>query len=354
MDLKKLRNKIDRLDGEILDLLNERLKVAKQVGKAKKLRKEVIYAPDREKEVLINLIKQNKGPLPNEELKSIFREIMQTARSLQKKLTIAYLGPETSFTHLAGIKNFGRQAQYIPAKSISDVFTEVEKERADYGVVPIENTTEGMVNYTLDMFMDSDLKICAEILLEVHHNLASRTTIDKIEKIYSHVQTVAQCRNFLEEKMPNIKIIELESNSKAAQMASQDPKSAAIVSTVAAEMYNLNILMSRIEDLTNNYTRFLVIGKNDSARSNEDKTSILFSIKDRVGALYDMLLPFRKEHINLTKIESRPTKKKAWEYVFFVDLVGHREDANIKKALNELEKECLFLKVLGSYPIGEE
>ena len=354
MDLKKLRNKIDKLDGELLDLLNERLKIAKQVGKAKKLNKEVIYAPDREKEVLINLIKRNKGPLPNEELKSIFREIMQTARSLQKKLTIAYLGPEASFTHLAGIKNFGRQAQYLPAKSIGDVFTEVEKERVDYGVVPIENTTEGMVNYTLDMFMDSDLKICAEILLEVHHNLASRTTIDKIDKIYSHVQTVAQCRNFLEEKMPNVKIIELESNSKAAQMASQDPKSAAIVSTVAAEMYGLNILVSRIEDLTNNYTRFLVIGKNDSAKSQEDKTSILFSIKDRVGALYDMLLPFRKAHINLTKIESRPTKKKAWEYVFFVDLIGHREDANIKKALNELEKECLFLKVLGSYPIGEE
>ncbi|MDD5259893.1 MAG: prephenate dehydratase [bacterium] len=354
MDLKKLRNKIDKLDVEILDLLNERLKIARQVGKAKKLRKEDVYAPNREKEILINLIKKNKGPLPTDELKNIFREIIKTSLLLQKKLSIAYLGPEASFTHLAGIKNFGRQAQYVPAKSIGDVFNEVEKGRADYGVVPVENTTEGMVNYTLDMFMDSDLKICAEVLLEVHHNLASRTTIDKIEKIYSHVQTVAQCRNYLEEKMSQVKVIEVESNSKAAQLASQDPKSAAIVSTVAAEMYNLNILVSRIEDLTNNYTRFLVIGKNDSAKSNEDKTSILFSIKDRVGALYDMLLPFRAAHINLTKIESRPTKKKAWEYVFFVDLIGHREDANIKKALNELEKECLFLKVLGSYPIGEE
>lgn len=354
MDLKKLRNKIDRVDVEILDLLNERLKIAKQVGKAKKLRKEDIYAPNREKEILLNLIKQNKGPLPTDELKNIFREIIKTSLLLQKKLAIAYLGPEATFTHLAAIKNFGRQAQYISSKSIGDVFTEVEKERADYGVVPIENTTEGMVNYTLDMFMDSDLKICAEILIEVHHNLASRGTLNNIEKLYSHPQTLAQCRNYLEEKLPNVKIVEVESNARAAQLAADDVRSAAIVSTVAAEMYNLNILVSRIEDLTNNYTRFLVIGKNDSAKSGEDKTSILFSIKDRVGALYDMLLPFRKERINLTKIESRPTKKKAWEYVFFVDLIGHREDANIKKALAELEKECLFLKVLGSYPIGEE
>ncbi len=354
MDLKKLRNKIDRLDVEILDLLNERLKVARQVGKAKKLRKEDIYAPNREKELLLNLIKKNKGPLPNDELKNIFREIIKTSLLLQKKLAIAYLGPEATFTHLAAIKNFGRQAQYISCKSIGDVFAEVEKERADYAVVPIENTTEGMVNYTLDMFMDSDLKICAEIMIEVHHNLASRGTINNIEKLYSHPQTLAQCRNYLEEKLSNVKIVEVESNARAAQLAAEDIHSAAIASTVAAEMYNLNILVSRIEDLTNNYTRFLVIGRNDSAKSGADKTSILFSIKDRVGALYDMLLPFRKEHINLTKIESRPTKKKAWEYVFFVDLIGHREDANIKKALAELEKECLFLKVLGSYPIGEE
>ena len=354
MDLSKLRKQIDKLDEELLELLNQRLKIAQQVGKVKKLRKEDVYAPNREKEVLSNLLKKNKGPLPASELKDIFREIIKTSLLLQKKLAIAYMGPEASFTHLAAIKNFGRQAQFISAKNIGDVFNEVEKERADYGVVPIENTTEGMVNYTLDMFMDSDLKMCAEVLLEVHHNLASRTTIDKIEKIYSHVQTVAQCRNYLEEKMSQARIIEVESNSKAAQLASQDPKSAAIVSTVAAEMYNLNILVSRIEDLANNYTRFLVVGKNYTAKSGEDKTSILFSIKDRIGALYDMLLPFRKAGINLTKIESRPTKKKAWEYVFFVDFIGHREDEGIRKALAELEKECLFLKVLGSYPIGEE
>ncbi len=354
MDLKKLRNEIDRLDLEMLEILNRRLKVAQQIGKVKKSRQEEIYAPEREKEVISNLIKKNKGPLPNGELKDIYREIIKTSLLLQKKLAIAYMGPEASFTHLAAIKNFGRAAQFISAKNIGDVFNEVEKERADYGVVPIENTTEGMVNYTLDMFMDSDLKICAEIFVEVHHNLASRTTLDRIDKIYSHTQTVAQCRTYLEEKMPNVKIIEVESNSKAAQLAEQDNKSAAIVSTVAAELYNLNILVSRIEDLSNNYTRFLVIGPKYSARSGEDKTSILFSIKDRVGALYDMLLPFRRANINLTKIESRPTKKKAWEYVFFVDLVGHREDPNVKKALAELEKECLFLKVLGSYPIGEE
>lgn len=354
MDLKKSRQQIDQIDLKILELLNNRIEIAQTIGQIKKLNQEDIYAPNREKEVITNLVKKNKGLLPNEELKNIFREIIKTSLSFQKKLGIAYLGPEASFTHLAGIKNFGRQAQYISVKSIGDVFNEVEKGRADYGVVPVENTTEGMVNYTLDMFMDSDLRICAEVLLEIHHNLAARVTLDKVRKIYSHTQTVAQCRDFLEEKMSNIKIVEVESNSRAAQLAQRDLKSAAIVSTVAAELYNLNILVPRIEDMANNYTRFLVVGKNDAAKSGQDKTSILFSIKDRVGALYDMLLPFRKANLNLTKIESRPTKKKAWEYVFFIDFIGHREDENVRSALAELEKSCLFLKILGSYPLAEE
>lgn len=354
MDIGKLRKQIDHVDGEMLDLLNKRLKIAKQIGKIKKLNKEDVYAPNREKEILLTLVKKNKGPLPNDELKDIFREIIKTSLLLQKKLAIGYLGPEATFTHLAAIKNFGRQAQFVSCKSIGDVFTEVEKERADYGVVPVENTTEGMVNYTLDMFLDSDLKICSEVLIEVHHNLASKGTLNTIEKLYSHPQTLAQCRNYLEENLPSVKIVEVESNARAAQLAAENPQSAAIASTVAADMYNLNILVSRIEDLANNYTRFLVIGKNDSAKSGEDKTSILFSIKDRVGALYEMLQPFRKAGINLTKIESRPTKKKAWEYVFFVDFLGYREDAHIKKALAELEQQCLFLKILGSYPVAEE
>lgn len=360
MDIGKLRKQIDRVDGEILDLLNKRLKLAKQIGKIKKLNKEDIYAPNREKEILLTLIRKNKGPLPNDELKNIFREIIKTSLLLQKKLVIAYLGPEATFTQQAAIKNFGFQAQYLSCKSVADVFSAVEKSSADYGVVPIENATEGMVIYTLDMFLNSALKICAEVLIEVHHNLLSNGSLKTIEKVYSHPQAFRQCRIFLEENLPQVPLVEVESTARAARIAAEDNKSAAIAGAIAATIYDLNILIPNIEDKADNYTRFMVIGKKDSPRSNDDKTSILFALKDKVGALSEVLELFYKNNINLTKIESHPmtisqrAAEKTKQYVFFVDFLGHRDDAQIKKAVAELEQQCLFLKILGSYPVAEE
>lgn len=354
MELKKLRSQVDSLDLRILQLLNQRAKLVKQIGKIKSLRREQYYAPEREREILSRITRNNQGPLPKEAVKEIFSEILHTCRSLEKKLKIVYLGPEATFTHLAAIKNFGKSANYISTKSISDVFAEVEKERADYGVVPIENSTEGVVNHTLDMFIESDLKICAETLLEISHYLLSQTgDLKKIKRIYSHPQALAQCRNWLEDHLPNAELVETASTAEAAQKVKKESNAAAIASDLAAELYGLKIVASRIEDRSDNFTRFLVISKNFPAPSGTDKTSILFSIKDRVGALHDMLVPFKKNKINLTKIESRPTKKKAWEYIFFVDFSGHIVESKVKKALSELEEQCLYLKILGSYPRAE-
>lgn len=351
MDIKKLRSKIDTIDENILRLLNERTKAVLKIGKIKSKKGKTFYVPHREQKIINNLIKKNRGPFPQEAVKEIFREILTTSLSLQKKLRIAYFGPETTFTHLAAIKNFGRNAKFISVKSISDVFDEVEKDRADYGVVPIENSTEGIVNHTLDMFVDSELKICSEMLMRISIYLISKAKdMSKIKRIYSHFQPIAQSRNWIEDNLPNVQLIEVASTAKAAQMAYKDSKSAAITSKLAANLYKLNILAANIEDKADNFTRFLVIGKDFPEVSGKDKTSIMFSIKDRVGALYDMLIPFKKHNINLTKIESRPSKRKAWEYIFFVDFMGHINNKGVKEALSELSKECVFLKVLGSYP----
>ncbi len=354
MDIKKLRKKIDAIDENILYLLNERTKAVLKIGEIKSKKGETFYVPHREKEIINNLIKKNTGPFPHDTLKEIFREILTTSVSLQKKLSISYFGPETTFTHLAAVKNFGRNAVFIPVKSISDVFDEVEKGRADYGVIPIENSTEGIVNHTLDMFIDSDLKICSEILMPIALYLISKTkNINDIKKIYSHSQPIAQSRNWIEDNLPNAQLVEVASTAKAAEMAVKNTNSAAIASRLAATLYKLEIVASHIEDKADNVTRFLVIGKSFPDVSGQDKTSIMFSIKDRVGGLYDMLAPFKKYKINLTKIESRPSKKKAWEYIFFVDFIGHIKNKMVKQSLNELSKQCIFLKVLGSYPQSE-
>lgn len=354
MKLKNLRKGVDNLDLKILELLNQRAGIVKKIGQVKSLNKEQFYAPEREKEIISRVIKNNQGPLSTGTVKEIFLEILHSCRSLEKKLKIAFLGPETTFTHQAAIKNFGKSAEYIPTKSISDVFAEVEKERADYGVIAIENSTEGIVSYNLDMFIESDLKICAEILLEISQYLLSRTSnLEKIKRIYSHPQAFAQCRNWLEDHLPNAELIETASTAEAAQKVRKEQMSAAIASDLASELYGLKIIASRIEDRIDNYTRFLVISEDYPSSSGADKTSILFSVKDRVGALHDMLVPFKKNNINLTKIESRPTKKKAWEYIFFVDFAGHLTEKNVQKALKELEEQCLYLKILGSYPRAE-
>ena len=350
MKLREIRGQIDQLDSRVLDLLNERVKKVLEIAKLKRKEGEAYYSPGRERVIIDRLIKQNKGPLPNDVVKEIIQIILRASLYLERRLKVAYFGPPATFTHLAALKNFGKQADLIPVRSIGGIFALVEKKEADYGVVPVENSTEGVVSHTLDMFLDSNLKICAEIILEVFHHLLGKGKLKDVKKVYSHPQALAQCRMWLEENLPAAKICEAESTAKAAQLAAEEDGAAAIASEVAASLYGLGVLSAHIEDRPQNYTRFLVIGREYSERSGRDKTSILFSIKDRVGALYDMLSPFRKYGINLTKIESRPTKRKAWEYVFFVDFVGHKDDEMVKKALSELEEECFFLKILGSYP----
>jgi len=353
MNLKKLRKKIDAIDKNITGLLNSRARITLEVGKIKQKKGSGVYSPDRERQILNNLSLINKGPLSQAALEAIYREIMSSSLSLNKTLKIAYLGPEATFTHLAALKRFGSQVEFIACDSITDVFLEVERGSADYGVVPIENSVEGAVTHTLDMFVDSDLKICAQIILDVSHNLLASCPKDKIKRVYSNPQVFGQCRIWLRENLPSAETVEVSSTTAAAKIASRQKYSACIASLLAAKVYKLKVIASDIEDSPHNITRFLVIGKKSAAESGFDKTSILFSIKDKVGALHDMLLPFKKYRINLTKIESRPSKKKAWDYYFFVDLEGHEESQRVKKALSELETRCKFLKILGSYPIGD-
>jgi len=353
MSLNKLRKKIDLLDQKLIGLLNLRAAVTKDIGKIKIHAGKSIYVPEREMQVLNRIFSLNKGPLKKSALEAIYREVMSASLALEKPLKIAYLGPCASFTNLAAIKKFGSQVSYLAANSIGDVFLEVEKGSADYGVVPIENSIEGAVSHTLDVFVDSDLKICSQIILEVTHNLLANCVKDKIRNIYSNPQVFGQCRIWLQRNLPNALLVDVSSTTRAAELAKKEKNSAAIASLLASKVYGLKVLASGIQDSAHNITRFLVVGKNIATRTGKDKTSLFFSIKDKVGALYEMLLPFRKYSVNLTKIESRPSKKKAWEYYFFVDILGHQDDLLIKKALIELERKCNYLKILGSYPIGE-
>lgn len=353
-ELNKLREKIDKIDSHILKLLNKRTNIVLKIRKAKKNRHLSPHSPEREREILERLRRLNPGPFPNDVLKSIYREILSASLSLEQPSKIAYLGPSATFTHLAAKRQFGLSTDYLPETTIRAVFEAVVRGNAQYGVVPIENSTEGVVNYTLDMFIDSDLKIASEIMLEISHNLLSRTgKIGDIKKIYSYPQATAQCRDWLEQNLPGIPIIEELSTAAAAEHVSKDPSSAAVASELAATIYKLKFVKKGIENYRYNYTRFLVIAKDFPRKTGKDKTSIMLSIKDKVGALYSILRPFAKHRINLTKIESRPSKRKAWEYIFFVDMAGHIEDNNVKKAIDEVKKECLYLKVLGSYPSAE-
>lgn len=352
MDIvKKLRAKINQIDLRLLKLINKRAEIAKKIGYIKFLKGYKIYSPEREKQVIERVIKHNKGPLSNDDLKEIFTLIIQICRYQQKKFTIAYLGPEGTFTHLAALKIFGYKNRYIAKETIGDVFYSVEKDEAEYGVVAVENTTEGIVTHTLDMFLECDLYICGEINMKISQCLISKeNSIDKIKYVYSHPQAIAQCKNFINTKLKNAKICEVSSTAEAAKIVQKKKYSAAISSEIAAKLYNLNILEKNIQDLEDNYTRFIVIGKNLIAGSGKDKTSIMFTLKDRVGILHDALAPFKKYGINLTKIESRPSKQRPWEYVFFVDFVGHINDKNVQKAISELKDLCVYYKFLGSYP----
>ncbi|MCB4791398.1 MAG: prephenate dehydratase [Elusimicrobia bacterium] len=351
MQINKFRDKIDILDKKILNLLNKRAGLAKAIGRLKTKQNKEFYVPHREKMVISQILHKNKGPLTDFALEVIYREILNACRSLESKIKVAYFGPEATFTHQAALKNFGASVDYVAVKSIPDVFLEVEKNRADYGVVPVENSTEGMVNHTLDMFIESDLIICAELSMRIEECILSKSgRLKDVRLVVSNPQPLAQCRNWLEINLPGVPVREMLSTTQAAIFASKHKEVAAIASSAAAKIYNLEIIEKGIEDSKENYTRFLVISKHPAKKSGTDKTSVMFSIKDRVGALHDMLMSFKKNKVNLSKIESRPTKKKAWEYIFFIDMVGHIEEKRIQKALNEIEKNCMFLKVLGSYP----
>jgi chorismate mutase / prephenate dehydratase len=353
MKIKRLRHKIDVIDAKIISCLNERAKASLVIGQEKLKQKKQIYAPDREQAVLRRIRALNRGPMKTEALEAIYREIMSSSLALEKPLQIAYLGPEGSFTHLAAVKKFGSQLNYTTGESLLEVFQKVEQGECDYGVVPIENSTEGAVTHTLDLLVDSDLKICSQVLLKISHHLLSQTTMDNVKRVYSNPNVFGQCRNWLLQHLPKAEQIKVASTTLAAQIARKEKGAAAIGSKQAAALYHLNIIANNIQDVAQNVTRFFVIATEDVPPTGKDRTSILFSIKDKVGALHDMLEPFSKNKLNLTKIESRPSKKKAWDYYFFVDIIGHREEPRVKKALGQLEDMCKYLKVLGSYPVRE-
>ncbi len=350
--LTSLRKKIDGIDKQLISLLNKRASLAKGVGRLKSRAGKDVYVPDREAEIYKNIMEKNQGPLGVGALKAIYREIMSSSLALEKSLKIAYLGPEATFTNLAAIKKFGSQVNYSSCNSITEVFKEVEAGRSDYGVVPVENSTEGAVNHTLDMFIDSNLKICSEVFLDISHNLIGKCALRSVRKVYSKLEVFGQCRAWLSSHLPSAELIEASTTSRAAEIASREKNACAIASVLAAEKYKLKILAKDIEDNVINITRFLIIGQHTPSPTKKDKTSIVFSVKDKVGVLHDVLVPFKKNRINLTKIESRPSKRKAWEYYFFVDMLGHCENLNVKKALKVLSNHCSYLKVLGSYPLA--
>ena len=353
MHIPEHRKAIDKLDRQIVRLLNERTRHVLGIGEMKLKAGEEIYAPHRERAVLQRLCHLNQGPITNDQLRAIYREIMSSALALEKSLTIAYLGPEATFTHQAAIRRFGSSLRYAAQKTIADVFTEVSKNRADYGVVPVENSTEGVVTHTLDMFVDSDLKVVAQIILPVQQCLLSNSPKAQIRKLFVHPQSQAQCRGWIQNHLPRVEIIETSSNARSAELAAKEKNTAAVAGILAAEKYDLRVLELDIQDNAANATRFLVLGRQCSPPTGKDRTSLMISISDKVGALHHALAAFRRFRINLTKIESRPSKRKAWEYFFFIDCDGHVQDQKVVKAIAHLEQECSYVKVLGSYPNAE-
>ena len=355
-DLGSIRERIDDIDQRIHELLNERARQAQQVGISKRgegLSTADFYKPEREAQVLRMAIDRNKGPLRNEEIARLFREIMSACLAQQEPLKIGFLGPEGTFSQQAVLKHFGHSVRALPLPAISEVFEEVQAGHADFGVVPIENSTEGTVNHTLDMFLHSPLKICGEIELRIRQHLMGRMQgLQKILRVCSHPQSLAQCRHWLDENLPTIERVPVSSNAEAARRARDEEGTAAIAGEAAAEVYGLNVLVPQIEDTADNTTRFLVIGRKLFSASGQDKTTLLVSAGDTQspGALHRLLGPLAKRGITMTRIESRPSRKKKWDYVFFIDVVGHAEQPPLKTALDDLKQASTLFRVLGSYP----
>lgn len=357
LTLDELRQKIDQLDTELLQLVNQRASLAQQVAHVKmsalaKGEKPVFYRPEREAQVLRRIKERNKGPLGDETVAWLFRELMSACLALEEPMRIAFLGPEGTYTHAATLKHFGHAVNLAPQTTIDEVFREVEAGAAHYGIVPVENSTEGMVNTTLDSFMQSNLRICGEVALRIHHHLliGKATKPGSITRIYSHQQSLAQCRKWLDSHYPNVERIAVSSNAEAARRLRDEWHAAAIAGDMASELYGLEKLASNIEDSPHNTTRFLIVGQDPVAASGDDKTSILVSTRNKPGALHDLLAPFHRENISLTRIETRPSREGTWAYVFFIDFEGHETDPAVARVLKEIELETVYVKRLGSYP----
>lgn len=348
-----LRKQIDTIDNDLLNLLHKRLSIVNEIKKYKKNSKINVFSSEREAFILKKIIKNNKNIFPQKSLLKIYNEIFSVSRKFQQELRIGFLGPEGTFSHTAAENIFGTQSNYIPLNSIMDIFAELDSEQIDHGVVPIENSYEGIVGYTLDMLIEYSHYIIKEFYLEITNNIISKeNSIKKIEILYSHPQSLGQCRIFIQNSLKNVKIIETSSTSEAARLSSLRKNSAAIASKEAAGKYHLTILAENINDSLNNYTRFIVLSKqpNKLKENIEYKTSLIVGVKDKPGALFSILEPFKKHHINMTKIESRPTKKKAWEYIFLIEFEGEPTYPKIKKMMSEIEQRSTYIKTLGSYP----
>jgi chorismate mutase/prephenate dehydratase len=355
VDLHNIRERIDEVDARIHGLLNERARFAQQVGisKTKDGKAVDFYRPEREAQVLRTALKRNRGPLRDEEIARLFREIMSACLAQQEPLKIAFLGPEGTFTQAAVFKQFGSSVRALPLPAIDEVFHEVEAGVADFGVVPIENSTEGTVNHTLDMFLGSPLKICGEVEMRIRHHLMGRMTgIPDIKRVCAHPQALAQCRAWLDDHLPDVERVAVASNAEGARRARDERGTAAIAARAAAEIYGLALLANDIEDRPDNTTRFLVVGRKLFSSSGSDKTTLLVSGSATVesGALFRLLEPLAKHKVNMTRIESRPSRKRKWDYVFFIDIEGHISDKAVARALGALERRASLFKVLGSYP----
>lgn len=351
--LARIRENIDRIDNQLVELISGRARLAAEIAELKKHdgAGAVFYRPEREAQVLRRVISENRGPLSDEAIAILFRELMSACLALEQPMKVAFLGPEGTFTHAAALKHFGHSVQAVAMSGIDQVFHEVQSGTCQYGVVPIENSIEGVVNHTLDMLINSNLKISGEVELRIHQHLMSKTgDVGRIRKIYSHQQSFAQCRYWLDAHVPGIDRIPVNSNAEAARIAMQDADVAAVAGAASAELYQLQILHANIEDEPDNSTRFLIIAGNDANRSGADKTSLLFSMPSRPGSLLRMLSCFADNNVNMTRIESRPSRKGLWEYIFFVDVDGHIQDETVAASISRLETEASMIKILGSYP----
>jgi chorismate mutase/prephenate dehydratase len=353
--LQAIREQIDALDQQIQALISERARCAQRIAAIKQTLDDNtdFYRPEREAQVLRRVMERNQGPLSNEDIARLFREIMSTCLALQEPVRVAFLGPEGTFTQAAVLKHFGQSVHALPLRAIDEVFREVEAGTAHYGVVPVENSTEGVVNHTLDRFLHSPLKICGEVQLRIHHHLISQTAhLRAIRRIYSHQQSLAQCREWLALNLPDVEQIAVSSNSEAVRLAHKEPDSGAIAGQIAADLYRLPVLAANIEDEPTNTTRFLIIGNQAIPPSGQDKTTVLMASYNHPGSLYKLLEPIARHGISMTRIESRPSGRGMWDYVFFIDMEGHLAEESMTRALAELEREASLFRILGSYPAG--